>query len=272
MKYTIFALLGVFVLTQSCVSAGRYKEEKAALEKELAAEKMAKAESDKVAAEYLKRTSEVKKLADDNENSKKELEQKLAATSQDQGQLKANLEEMKKAMAEMKARQVEEQKRLKEFTDLTNRFKKLTDAGKLSVKVVDGKMVVNLGSDLLFNPGSAKLSAAGIQAIKDVTAQLSTIPDRHFQVEGHTDSEPIFTDIFPSNWELAAARALAVAKTMMENGMPADRISAASYADTHPVMPNKTVPGRKANRRVTIVVVPDLSSLPGYDELEKYSK
>ena len=142
----------------------------------------------------------------------------------------------------------------------------------LSVKIVDGKMVVSLGSDVLFPAGSARLSKEGLQAVKEVANQLRSIPDRRYQVEGHTDNVPISTATFPSNWELASARALTVVKTMIESGMPAQRVSAASYGDSSPVQPNDTVEGKAANRRVAIVVVPDLASLPGYDELQKLSQ
>lgn len=200
------------------------------------------------------------------------LEEKLLATTKDKGQLRSSLDEMKKAMEEMRQRQQEQKKRLDEFKDLTRRFKRLTDAGTLSVKIVDGKMVVSLGSDLLFGPGSARLSKEGLSAVKEVTQQLAGIPGKRYQVEGHTDTVPINTQVFPSNWELASARALSVTKTMIDSGMPAERVSAASYGEFQSVKSNDTPEGRAANRRVEIVIVPDLSSLPGYDELQSYAQ
>lgn len=200
---------------------------------------------------------------------KTQLEERLIANAKDRGQLKASLDEMKKAMDEMRQRQAEQKKRLQEFEDLTKRFKKLTDAGSISVKIIDGKMVVSLGSDVLFPSGSAKLSAPGLEAIKEVTTQLKAITGKTYQVEGHTDNVPIATAAFPSNWELASARALNVTRAMIDAGMPAERVSAASFGDTHPVQPNDTVEGKAANRRIAIVVVPDLSTMPGYDELNK---
>ncbi|HEY8278100.1 MAG TPA: OmpA family protein [Bdellovibrionota bacterium] len=234
-----------------CVSSGRYKEDTDTLKQQLAMEK------------------------DEHESCKKQavdVEQKLATTVKDRGALKASLDDMKKAMDEMKARQAEERKRLQEFADLTKRFKRLTDSGALSVKIVDGKMVVSLGSDLLFGAGSARLSKEGMQAVKEVSTQLAAIPEKRYQVEGHTDNQPISTATFPSNWELASARALTVVKAMIDQGMSPDRVSAASFADTKPVKANDSVESRAANRRVAIVIVPDLSSLPGYDELQKYSQ
>ena len=122
---------------------------------------------------------------------------------------------------------------------------------------------------MLFASGKARLSDEGKQAVQEVTALLVTIPDRRFQVEGHTDNVPIKTSRFPSNWSLAAGRALTVVETMIEAGMPADRVSGASFGEWKPTNDNETDEGRAANRRIEIVVVPDLSSLPGFDELKK---
>lgn len=243
LKLFAVALVSLAV-AQGCVSKGRYKEDTDALQNKI----------------------------DDANKAQQDCQSQLASSTKDRGALKSSLSDMQKAMEEMKARQAEEKKRLEEFADLTRRFKKLTDSGALSVKIIDGKMVVSMGSDVLFGAGSARLSKKGAQAFKEVTTQLAAIPDKRYQIEGHTDNQPISTPTFPSNWELASARAVAVVKTMIDNGMAPERVSAASFADTKPVQPNDTVEGRAANRRVAIVVVPDLSSLPGYDELQKMSQ
>lgn len=246
-KFMIAAMV-LSVGMSACVSKSKYESEVGNLNAEIA--------KNKVDNETL-----------NSENSK--LQNNLIATTKDRGQLKASLDEMKRAMDEMKQRQAEQRKRLQEFEDLTKRFKKLTDAGALSVKIIDGKMVVSLGSDVLFPSGSAKLSAAGMDALKEVTAQLKAISGKRYQIEGHTDNLPIATAVFPSNWELASTRALNVTKAMIDNGMPAERVSAASYGDTTPVQANDTPEGKAANRRIAIVIVPDLSTMPGYDELNK---
>jgi chemotaxis protein MotB len=240
----------LFSLT-ACVSAGHYHTDVDNLQSQVAACQAA-AEKQKV---------ELNSCSDQS-----------LSLSKDKGQMQSSLDDLKKAMDEMKVRQAEEQKRLKEFQDLTNRFKSLTDAGTLSVKIQDGKMVVSLGSDVLFASGSSRLSAKGILAVKEVSKQLTAIPDKRYQVEGHTDNVPIATANFPSNWELASARSITVMKEMIDSGMPANRVSAASFGDSSPLQSNDTPEGRAANRRIAIVVVPDLSSLPGYDELQKISQ
>ena len=199
------------------------------------------------------------------------LESKLGESKSAKLKLEGNVAKMKQALEALKQEQLEAQKRINEFRELTAKFQSLINTGKLTVKIVDGQMVVAMSTDVLFHSGSARLSNAGQAAIKQVTSLLVSVPNHNFQIEGFTDNMPIRTALFPSNWELASARALTVLKTMLKAGMPPGRVSAASFGDTHPVQPNTTNAGRAANRRIEIVVVPDLSDLPGYAELKKLS-
>lgn len=235
------------------------------LEGALAAEKANVAELDR------KRGELETALAAESERSKGLVDEKAALLA-DKSRMKGSIDEMKTALADLESRKAAAEKRVAEYQSLLDRFKKLIDAGKLSVKIVDGRMVVALATDVLFSSGSAELSPEGAAAITEVSQVLVTIPDRGFQVEGHTDNVPIKTDKYPSNWELASARALTVVRTMIAAGMPPNRVSAAAYGEFKPTAPNETPDGRKANRRIEIVVVPDLSSLPGFDELNKVGK
>jgi chemotaxis protein MotB len=257
-KKVLLCGLSIAIGMSACVSKSKHEKQMSELNQELTTtnEAIAKAKAENAALE-----AERNKIQDN-----------LVATTKDRGQLKASLDEMKKAMEEMRQRQAEQKQRLQEFEDLTKRFKKLTDSGALSVQFIDGKMVVSLGSDVLFPSGSAKLSPSGMIALKEVTAQLKAIPGKRYQIEGHTDNLPIATAAFPSNWELASARALNVTRSMIAAGMPAERVSAASFGDTTPRKSNDTAEGKAANRRIAIVVVPDLSTMPGYEELSKRSQ
>jgi chemotaxis protein MotB len=199
------------------------------------------------------------------------LEGDLANTLKDRSSLQASVEEMKNALAELQKRKVEADARIAEFRGLLDKFKSLIDAGKLKVKIADGRMVVELATDVLFASGSARLSDEGKAAVIEVSGVLASIPNRAFQVEGHTDNVPISTAQYRSNWDLASARAITVLKAMAEAGMPENRISAASYGESKPARANDSPEGKSANRRIEIVVVPDLSSLPGFDELKHVS-
>ena len=106
------------------------------------------------------------------------------------------------------------------------------------------------------------------KACTGVAAVLASIPDRQYQVGGHTDSQPIATERFPTNWHLGSERAISVVEVLVAGGLAPERVSTASYAEFKPLDTNRTKEGRANNRRIEIVVVPDLSTLPGYEELE----
>jgi len=195
-----------------------------------------------------------------------------AALVKDRTALRASVQEMKEALAELRMRKAAADKRVGEFRELLARFKTLIDAGRLQVRIANGRMVVALATDVLFASGSAKLSAEGREAVIDVAEVLAQIPDRRYQVEGHTDNVPIATERFPSNWELAAARAITVVHALREGGVSPELVSAASYGEFQPVSANAAPEGRAANRRIEIVLVPDLSLLPGFEELEALSE
>jgi chemotaxis protein MotB len=183
--------------------------------------------------------------------------------------LKASVDEMTRALADLEARKAAAEARVVEFKALLEKFGKLIDAGKLRVKIVDGRMVLELPTDILVASGKADLSPDGRDALLEVAAVLASFPGRDYQVEGHTDDVPIKTERFPSNWQLASARAQIVTDTLIAGGVRPERLSAASFSEYRPVGDNQTPEGRASNRRIEIVMIPDLSLLPGYEELSK---
>jgi chemotaxis protein MotB len=196
-------------------------------------------------------------------------EGQLAEVLKDRSNLEASVEDMRKALAHLNRMRAQSEARAAEYRSVLAKFKTLIDNGKLEAKIVDGRMVLQLQSDILFGSGSADLSKQGAATIREVGQLLGQIPERRFQVEGHTDNVPINTKAYPSNWELASARAINVVKEMVDAGLPAKRVSGASFADSRPTTSNETDKGRAHNRRIEIVIVPDLSDLPGAEEIEK---
>lgn len=117
-------------------------------------------------------------------------------------------------------------------------------------------LVVSFRSDhLLFDRGSAELRPAAQEMLKQVMEKIRPL-NYPVRVEGHTCSLPIHTAQFPSNWELSTARATNVVRYLIAEGsFSSRRLSAAGYADLHPVAPNATEEGRMRNRRVDIVII-----------------
>jgi chemotaxis protein MotB len=191
----------------------------------------------------------------------------LASLVKDRSRLKQSTEQLQLALAELSARKVEAERRVAEFRTLLSRFKNLIDAGTLRVTIADGRMVLQLPTDVLFDSGSARLSKVGQETVGQVALVLKDMPERRFQIEGHTDNVPIHNAQYRSNWELAAGRALGVVRAMSDAGMQGTLLSAASYGEYHPTASNDNETNRKENRRIEIVLVPDLSMLPGFQEL-----
>lgn len=182
------------------------------------------------------------------------------------------IDAMEAALAEAAAREARAAKRIEEFNSMLRQLKSMIDAGKLKVRIVRNKMVIELPEAVLFPSGRAALKKDGVKILAEVGPVLASLKGRSFQVGGHTDNVPIKTKRFPSNWELSGARAIDVTKLLIEYGVPADRISAAAYADTQPVASNDTKEGRAQNRRIEIALVPNLDELPDLSGLETGSK
>jgi chemotaxis protein MotB len=119
---------------------------------------------------------------------------------------------------------------------------------------------LQIGSAAFFSSGSATISGGGRAILGDVAVRLKSgaFAAYHISIEGHTDDTPISTAQFQSNWELSTARAAAVVRYLLEQGIPATKLSAAGYADTFPLSPNRNADGtvvpenQAKNRRVVI--------------------
>ena len=99
-----------------------------------------------------------------------------------------------------------------------------------------------------------------------VAQVLGTVADRDFLVAGHTDNVPIHTALFPSNWELSTRRAVEVVHILVAQGMQPRMLAAAGYGEFDPVVANDTAEHRAQNRRIEIVLQPNLADLPPLDE------
>ena len=203
----------------------------------------------------------------DNENLA--MKTRLKALGQDMSKMSGDMDAQKKQMAEMQKRQEAAEKRAQQFRDMMAKFRSMIDAGKLQVEVRNGLMLVKLPDNILFDPGKTEIKQAGKDAIAQVTQILSGIEGRKFQVAGHTDNIPIKSAKFKSNWELSTARAVEVTKLMIGDGMDPKRLSAAGFADELPIGDNATDEGRRSNRRIEIVVQPNIEDLPAMDDLNK---
>jgi chemotaxis protein MotB len=167
---------------------------------------------------------------------------------------KARLEELRRGQAAADARAAI-------FRQLAMKFQKMIDAGELRVGLRNGRMVLQLSNDVLFDTGRTEIKTAGQAALREIAAVLRTMPDRRFQVAGHTDDVPIDTARFPSNWELSSGRALQVVHFLVAQSMSPSTLAAAGYGQFDPVASNEDAAGRARNRRIEITLQPQIDEL-----------
>jgi chemotaxis protein MotB len=197
-----------------------------------------------------------------------ELSQRLRSVGQsvetladEKGSLSKALTETRVRLEELRRQQAAAEARAAQFRELAARFQKLVDSGQLKVIMRGGRMVLELSNDVLFDSGKTDLKLVGKQTLVEVATVLRAMPERRFQVAGHTDNVKIATPRFPSNWELSTARAVEVVKLLGDSGMDRRNLSAAGYGEFAPVETNDTPEGRAKNRRIEITLVPNLDEL-----------
>jgi chemotaxis protein MotB len=125
------------------------------------------------------------------------------------------------------------------------------------VRIVGDRFVFQ--GEVLFAPGSAELSDAGLRQLRELAGVLSEVTPLIpadvawvMRVDGHADRTPIRSARFASNWELAAARAIAVAQILIAEGLPANRVAATSFGDAQPIDPGDSPQALARNRRIEL--------------------
>jgi chemotaxis protein MotB len=179
----------------------------------------------------------------------------------EKGSLASALADAKARLEELRKAQAAAEQRAALFRQLALKFHNMIDAGQLKVVLRNGRMVLQLANDVLFDSGRTDVKASGKVALAQVATILKTISDRHFQVAGDTDNVPIQTALFPSNWELSTRRAVEVVHFLVAQGMRPEILSAAGYGEFDPIASNDSPDGRAKNRRTEITLEPNINEL-----------
>lgn len=133
----------------------------------------------------------------------------------------------------------------------------------LTVEMKDGQVYVSMDNRLLFASGSWTVEAQGRQALNQLAAVLAENPDIRIMVEGHTDDDAYRgSGQVRDNWDLSVMRSTSVVKILQENaGITPDRITAAGRGEYVPIASNETAEGKAQNRRIEVILTPDLGEL-----------
>ncbi len=125
---------------------------------------------------------------------------------------------------------------------------------RLNIRMEQDRIIIGMGSDLLFASGSAQLRPSALPIIDAVAQALKGNPNE-IRIDGHTDNVPHNSVDYASNWELSSARATAVLRRLVEGGLDAGKMFAAAFGESRPRADNSTAEGRAQNRRAEVVVI-----------------
>ena len=233
---------------------------------ELASTQKAKADSEEALntkiSELDNQIAEVTKQRDDLQAQLDEANASLSMYESKTGGLEKALKATKADLDELKKQRAAAEARLRKYRQLAAKLASMVQSGKLKVKVRNGKMVIELANNILFDAGKTELKEDGQAALTELAAVLQTIKDRSFLVTGHTDNVPVKASKFKSNWELSTARAVTVVQYLQGGGVKPDKLAAAGYGEYDPVASNDTDDGKALNRRIEIVLMPNIDELP----------
>lgn len=274
MKNIIFAILALIALLSSgCVTKQTHEATLQQLDETRDSLSMAQK---RIFEQNLQIESNKKQIAQTNselatlDEKKAELQKELQSTQFILTNIQEQLSESQSQLDTMRKIEAETKKRNEIYGRFVEKLQKMIDGGQLSVSIEHGRIVINLPENVLFASGSAVINSEGKDALSQIANALKEFDSRSFQIEGHTDNIPIKSSRYPSNWELSTARALSVLHLMIQDGVKAQNLSAAGFGEFHPRADNKTAEGRKLNRRIEIIMQPNLNILS--NELPKVAQ
>jgi len=242
----------------ACVSRGTYREVESArdalaLDKHRLEERveLLEASNESLGAERVQLIDEMETLREAH-----------AALDRDVTGLRAAKAELSDSLqvreAELAARRLEVEQLRGTYEGLVADLESEVATGQIEIQQLREGLQLNLTQDVLFASGSAELNDAGRSVLRKVALRLKEVP-HHVEVRGHTDSVPIRGALaarFPSNWELAGARASGVVRFLAEHKIDPERLISVSHGEYEPIAPNDTPEGRQKNRRIEITLEP----------------
>jgi len=181
-----------------------------------------------------------------------DLRQKISDLENENSRLKTEIAALQKVKEE-KVKEVSST-----YEQLLSNMKNEIAQGQVTISELKGKLTVNMEAAILFDSGKADVKPEGLGILEKMVATLKGVTDKAIRIEGHTDNVQIsggLTKVFPTNWELSAARAINVTRFLQQRGLDPAFLSAAAFAEHKPVADNSIREGRAKNRRIEITLV-----------------
>jgi chemotaxis protein MotB len=194
----------------------------------------------------------LKSKSDDLLKAVSESRKKVADLEAENTKLKENI-----AQLQTKSQEVENQSNT--YKELLQEMKGEIAQGQITITELKGKLTMDVVDKILFDSGDAMVKKEGLAVLKRVVEILKNMQDKNIRVEGHTDNVRITSKlarIYPSNWELSAARAINVTKYLQQQGIDPAILSATAFGEYQPLADNSTAEGKAKNRRIAIILLP----------------
>jgi len=255
----------------ACVSTARY-DELAAERNQLAVARRnleEKVRLQGIATESLE--DQVASLMEEREDLTEQrdaLERDLAARTASEAELARRLRAREAELSVTASALIEESRKVGELTTtydaLVGDLEAELAAGEIHIEQLRDGLQVDVAQDILFPSGAASLSKSGMAVLKTVAARLAELPYQ-ISVEGHSDSRKIggaLKQRYPTNWELAGARAASVVRLFVASGIDGAKLAAVSHGSYRPIADEATAAGRARNRRIEILLRPDPDAAP----------
>jgi chemotaxis protein MotB len=264
----------VVLFATGCVSQGKYddalksaNDARIAMQRASAEKATAERECEAQTARLAARATALQVTVDNQATANSELRQALKETGQsaeqllsEKGSLNAELMQSRIRLEELRKAQAATDARAALYRQLALKMQRMIGAGEASISIRDGRMILSMPNDVLFDSGRTEIKKSGHAVLEEMAGILKTVP-RQFQIAGHTDNVPINTERFPSNWELSTARAVEVIRFFIAQGVPPAALSGAGFGEYNPVASNDDEKGRRRNRRIEIVLQPQIDEL-----------
>lgn len=169
------------------------------------------------------------------------------------------IETLQEKVQDLEAKRQAERAHFEEVKSmLESRLRKEISDKTVSLQMQDGGLAIVLSDDILFDSGRAEIKEDA-HSVLDKVSRIVTeeVPEKDVGIAGHTDNVPIRVSGWDSNWELSTARATSVLHHMVDRGVLPGRLSATGYGEHRPIASNDTAEGRRKNRRVEIIILPE---------------
>lgn len=254
-SYLGSAAVAAALVLGGCVTQGSYDKLEAEKKQEIDA-----LERQRAALEGQRNSLEQQKTS--LEQQKASLEQQKSSLEQDKGALEREQAELRKqneALESQRSQLMSASKQSQsQYDSLVANLNQEVQKGQLQVRRYKDMLTVDVAEQLFFDSGRAALKETGKEVLKKVADAMKALDDKAIRIVGHTDNVPItkgLQKVFPSNWELSAARATTVVRFLQDSGIAPERLIATGRAEYAPVAPNDSPEGRQKNRRIEITLI-----------------